>query len=71
MKIGNASYIDDVTEKSFEQAASDAGLGRSLAMKRYDVMRDRFESSLREAADELKDEGFKTATDLCEKILKR
>lgn len=35
MKIGKAMDIDDVTEKSFEQAASEAGLGKSLAMKRY------------------------------------
>ena len=69
MKIGNAIVIDDVTAESFEQAASEAGLGRSMAMKRYDMIRGRFESALREAAYELNDEGFRTATDLCEKIL--
>ena len=71
MKIGNAIGIDDVTSESFEQAASDIGLGRSLAMKRYDMMFNRFENSLREAADELNEEGFRTEMDLCGQILGR
>ena len=40
MKIGNAVDIDDVTTESFEQAASDVGLGKTLAMKRYNMMLD-------------------------------
>ncbi len=71
MKIGNTIGIDDVTSESFEQAASDIRLGRSLAMKRYDMMFNRFENSLREAADELNEEGFRTAMDLCGQILGR
>lgn len=71
MKIGNTIGIDDVTSESFEQAASDIRLGRSLAMKRYDMMFNRFENSLREAADELNEEGFRTAMNLCGQILGR
>ena len=71
MKIGQNINIDEVTEESFEQASSDIGLGRNLAMSRYDLMLDKFEISLREAANELNEEGFATAIDLCEKILGR
>ena len=71
MKIGNAVDIDNVTTESFEQAASDVGLGKTLAMKRYNVMFDNFEKSLREAASELADEGFGTAMDMCWKILEK
>lgn len=71
MKIGNAAVIDDVTAESFEQAASEIGLGISLAMKRYNMMLDGFESALREAAGELNGEGFVAATDLSGKILGR
>ncbi len=71
MKIGNTVDIDEVTTESFEQAAMEIGLGKSLAMKRYDMMRDIFVNALREAADELRNEGFRTATELCGKILER
>ena len=71
MKIGNAIDIHDVTAESFEQEASEIGLGRSLAMKRYNMMLDRFEKSICEAADELYEEGFGAAKDLCGKILGR
>lgn len=71
MKIGNAVDIDDVTTESFEQAALEIGLGKSLAMKRYYIMRSIFENALHEAADELKNEGFPMAADLCGKILVR
>ena len=71
MNIGKALDIDDVTTESFEQAASDVGLGKTLAMKRYNMMLDNFEKSLREAASELADEGFGAAVDMCGKILKK
>ena len=71
MKIGNTVDIDEVTTESFEQAAMEIGLGKSLAMKRYDMMRGIFENALYEAAEELRNEGFRTATELCGKILVR
>ena len=71
MKIGQSINIDEVTAESFEKAASDIGLGRNLAMSRYYEMLDKFEISLREAANELNEEGFTAAIDLCEKILGR
>ena len=71
MKIGNVMDIDDVTAESFEQVASEVGLGRSLAMKRYNMMRDKFERALSEAALELADEGFGAAVDMCRKILEK
>lgn len=71
MKIGNVMDIDDVTAESFEQVASEVGLGRSLAMKRYNMMRDKFERALSEAALELAEEGFGAAVDICRKILEK
>ena len=71
MKIGQSINIDEVTAESFEKASSDIGLGRNLAMSRYHEMLDKFEISLREAANELNEEGFAAAIDLCEKILGR
>lgn len=71
MKIGNALDIEDVTTESFEQAASEIGLGKSLAMKRYNIMFDKFERSLREAALELANEGFGAAMNICGKILEK
>lgn len=63
--------IDDVTAESFEQEASEVGLGRSIAMKRYNMMRDKFERALREAALELADERYGAVVDMCGKILKK
>lgn len=40
-------------------------------MKRFNMMLDRFERTLREAALELADEGFGAAVDMCGKILKK
>ena len=71
MKIGNATDIDKVTKESFEQSAAEVGLGKALAMRRYNMMTDKFENALRGAADELSAEGFGTAVDICGKILNR
>ena len=69
MKIGNAIDIDEVTAESFEQSAAEVGLGKALAMRRYNVMVNKFENALHEAADELSDERFGTASGICGKIL--
>lgn len=71
MKIGKALDIDDVKAESFEQAASEVGLGKSMAMKRYNMIRDNFERALHEAALELADEGFGIVEEICGMILKK
>ena len=69
--IGEKYHIYDIDRSSFEQEAERIGLGRKMAMNRFDVLVDRFETALKEARNELIDQGFAYTDVICEQILNR
>ena len=68
--IGGERNIDVIGRNYFANAASDAGLNPRIALKRFDMMADRFEKALSTAAENLSEEGYFNAKVIKEKILK-
>ncbi|MCF0150614.1 MAG: HipA domain-containing protein [Firmicutes bacterium] len=68
--IGGERSIDRITRSHFSEASADIGLGRRIAMARFDAMADRFEATLRSASQALIEQGFVAAGAISEKILK-
>nr|MBQ4457730.1 type II toxin-antitoxin system HipA family toxin [Clostridia bacterium] len=68
-RIGDTASLDEITRSSFQKAARDAGLGVTLAMRRFDAMAGRFRSALRESAEQLVREGYPKAEEIEERIL--
>ena len=68
--VGNAVLIDEITEHSFREAASEIHIGERFAIGRYNYICDHFREALREAADELMESGFSKAGEIEEKILR-
>ena len=69
ISIGGMFDIDRISRKHFETAAAEAGLGKGMAMRRFDRMADRFENALREGAAALSEAGFEASDAICDKIL--
>ena len=69
-RIGSAETIDEITAADFEAAAREAGLGVRMAMGRYRQMTERFVPALRAAVETLSGQGFASAAELADKILK-
>ena len=68
--VGNAVLIDEITEHSFREAASEIHIGERFAIGRYNYICEHFREALREAADELMEAGFSKAGEIEEKILR-
>ena len=69
-RIGGELYLDKISRASFQRAAGEAGIGGRIALQRFDAMAERFEGALREAAEELEEQGFTGTGDLAERILR-
>ena len=69
-RIGSAETIDEITTADFEAAAREAGLGIRMAMGRYREMAERFVPALQAAVETLSGQGFASAAELADKILK-
>ncbi|MDO5139608.1 MAG: type II toxin-antitoxin system HipA family toxin [Oscillospiraceae bacterium] len=69
ISIGGIFDIDRITRKQFETAAEDAGLGKRMAMERFDLMADRFENALKESASVMSEMGFQESDVIRDKIL--
>lgn len=67
--IGGIFDIDRITKKQFETSAEEAGLGKRMAMDRFDLMADRFENGLKESASVMSEMGFGESDAICDKIL--
>lgn len=67
--IGDELSINKVNRKSFETAASEAGLSEYMAMKIFDETADGFEAALKKAAGLLRGTGVKGLKDMKSKIL--
>ena len=68
--IGNDLLIDEITETSFRDAASEIHLGGRFAVGRYYFICNHFREALREAAAELQEAGFSKANEIEERILR-
>ena len=67
--IGGKADINDISESSFRELASSVGLGEKIAIDRFGMVLNHFESSLHASAKELSDMGFKGAENMADKIL--
>ncbi len=67
--IGNALLIDEITETSFREAATEIHIGERFASRRYNYICNHFREALRETAAELQEAGFSKAKEIEEKIL--
>lgn len=63
--------IHRITKDSFRAEAKRIGLGEKIAMRRFDEMLNSFGSALRQAKEELQDQGYPGVEDIYEKILKK
>jgi serine/threonine-protein kinase HipA len=67
--IGGINVLDQIDAASFGRAAEEAGIGRRIAMRRFERICNVFENALTEAARELQDEGLRRAPGLAERML--
>ena len=68
LRIGDVYKLSDIGKRDFEKEAIKVGLGKNIAMKRFDSMCKKFEKAIDEASKKLTDKGFQTEQ-LKEKIL--
>ena len=68
--IGNDLLIDEITETSFREAATEIHIGERFASRRYNYICNHFREALREAASELQDAGFSQAVRMEDRILR-
>lgn len=68
-RIGGARSIDDITADSFRTAAREVGLGERMAMRRLELMCQRFRPALRQSTEELVSAGYSKAADIEARIL--
>ena len=67
--IGNELSINKVKRNSFEEASSEAGLSKNMAMKIFDETADGFETALNKASGLLRGTGVKGIKDMKNRIL--
>ena len=69
IEIGGTFDIDQISREHFISAAEEAGLGKRMAMNRFDDMVEHFENALKESAKTLSEIGFGESSSICGKIL--
>lgn len=67
--IGGDLAVSDIERDSFRRAAGEAGIGESIAMKRFDRLAGKFRKALEQAREDLTQKGFLNAGELEERIL--
>lgn len=68
-RIGGRLSVDEIGREAFSDAAAEVGLGRRMAMQRFDRMANGFEAALRQSAAELAEQGYTTAATLARSVL--
>ncbi len=68
--IGGDRSVDEITSESFRRGAKEAGLGESLAMRRYGELCKEFRPALRQSAEELLEKGYSAVAGLEQRILR-
>ena len=66
--IGGDYHIDRISRESFIRASRDIGIGKGIAMDRFDELRERFPEALKEAEEVLAGQGFDKAPDIALRI---
>ena len=67
--IGGTRDINRINKDNFRMMASQINLGEKIAVKEYENILNKFESSIRESARDLKEMGFNNANNICERII--
>lgn len=70
MSIGGTYNINDIDRNSFEKEAGNVGLGKGIALKRFDKMLFNFKTALDKASLVLLSQGFEDAEIIKQQILK-
>ena len=70
LRVGDVYKLSDIRKGDFEKEAKKVGLGKNIAMKRFDSMSGKFLKAINEANEQLMDKGFRTEQ-LKEKILSK
>lgn len=71
LSIDGIYDINQITRESFEKEAEYIGLGKKVAMKRFDTMVNKFVKAMKLAQNELKEQGFHQVDEICNKILEK
>lgn len=71
LSIGGRYEINDITRNSFEKEAKNIGLGKQIAMKRFDRLVSNFETAMTQAQEELIAQGFIQIYGVKEQILEK
>jgi hypothetical protein len=69
MSIGGVYNINEIGRDSFERQARIVGLGKSLAMKRFDTLVQGFVMAMNAARLELEEKGIDGLEEICQKIV--
>ena len=60
LRVGDVYKLSDIRKGDFEKEAKKVGLGKNIAMKRFDSMSGKFLKAINEANEQLMDKGFRT-----------
>ena len=71
LSIDGIYDINQITRESFEKEAEYIGLGKKVAMIRFDTMVNKFVKAMKLAQNELKEQGFHQVDEICNKILEK
>ena len=71
LSIGGIYNINEITRESFEKVAVQVGIGKKMAMKRFDSMVCGFSDAMNQAKAELKQQGFEQVEQISEWIMKK
>ena len=70
MSIGGEYNIEKINRESFEKETAKIGLGKKIAMERFDSMIERFQDAINSAKIELVDQGYAEANEIYEKVIR-
>lgn len=71
LSIGGIYNINEIIRESFEKVAVQVGIGKKIAMKRFDSMVCGFSDAMNQAKAELKQQGFEQVEQISEQIMKK
>ncbi len=69
--IGGEKSLDRINSACLERAASEVGIGKKLAIQRYDRLRKEIKTALQESKNDLIRAGYNTAEQVYDRIMER
>lgn len=69
--IGKENNLDKITRESWKSEAENVGLGKKLAMERFDILCNSFREALTASSEELYEAGYENAVQIKDRILKK